>query len=272
MLMFLKEIYSNPTSFNIIWNNKDILVDRKSIYWKSWHEKGITYIYDLLDSLTSWISWNIMNIMKYNSIISAIVSARRKYPKYIGIVYNSIADINFESNFIQSIDQIPLSLESRSNTFYNTLIKSIIKEPTALAYWIENTNATPASFYESLSLIRASTKESMLIEFHYKILHNFLNVKSNLFKWKLINSPLCDLCTTDDTIIHHLFQCPSTKQWLNEMILFINIYSEIRINVSIVQFLLGSKNKAVNVIFLIMKYVIWSRKNFNKTFNPYVFK
>ena len=27
MLMYLKEIYPNPTSFNIIWNNKDILVD-----------------------------------------------------------------------------------------------------------------------------------------------------------------------------------------------------------------------------------------------------
>ena len=150
--------------------------------------------------------------MKYNSIISALVSARRKYPKYIGIVYNSIADINFESNFIQSIDQIPLSLESRSNTFYNTLIKSIIKEPTGLAYWIENTNATPDTFYDGFSLLRASTKES----------------------------------TTDDTIIHNLCQCPSTKQWLNEMILFINIYSEIIINISSVPFLLGSKNKAVN--------------------------
>ena len=108
MLMFLKEIHLNPTSFNIIWNNKDILVDRKSIYWKSWHEKGITHIYDLLDSENKFLNiydlhtkYGIeIDIMKYNSMISAFVSARRKYPKYIGIVYDSIADINFESNFI----------------------------------------------------------------------------------------------------------------------------------------------------------------------------
>ena len=45
-----------PTSDNeicvenvILWNNKHILIDGKSVYWKEWHEAGILRIKDLLD-------------------------------------------------------------------------------------------------------------------------------------------------------------------------------------------------------------------------------
>ena len=160
----------------------------------------------------------------------------------------------FWKQYHKTLDQKPLSLENRSKVFYYILIKSKRKEPTGMKYWIENLNATQDTFYDSLSLIRASTKESILLEFHFKILNNFLNVKANLFKWNLINSPNCESCYTEDTVLHHLFQCPTTKQWLNEIVLFLNSYSELKINISGVQFLLGSKNQALNVIFLIMKY------------------
>ena len=36
----------------ILWNNKHILTDDKSIYWKEWHDAGILRIKDLLDEAT----------------------------------------------------------------------------------------------------------------------------------------------------------------------------------------------------------------------------
>ena len=33
----------------ILWNNKHILIDGKSVYWKEWHEAGILKIKELLD-------------------------------------------------------------------------------------------------------------------------------------------------------------------------------------------------------------------------------
>ena len=33
----------------ILWNNKHILIDGKSVYWKEWREAGILRIKDLLD-------------------------------------------------------------------------------------------------------------------------------------------------------------------------------------------------------------------------------
>ena len=70
------------------------------------------------------------DVMKYNSFISALLSAKRNNPDYIGIFYDSIADINFESNIIKPLDQKPLSLENRSIVFYDILIKSKRKKPT----------------------------------------------------------------------------------------------------------------------------------------------
>ena len=40
----------------ILWNNKHILIDGKSVYWKEWHEAGILRIKDLLDEKKNQIS------------------------------------------------------------------------------------------------------------------------------------------------------------------------------------------------------------------------
>ena len=39
----------------ILWNNKHILIDGKSVYWKEWHDAGILRIKDLLDESNRFI-------------------------------------------------------------------------------------------------------------------------------------------------------------------------------------------------------------------------
>ena len=40
----------------IIWNNKNILIDKQMIYLKQWHRTGIMYINDLLDENFNFLS------------------------------------------------------------------------------------------------------------------------------------------------------------------------------------------------------------------------
>ena len=42
----------------ILWNNKHILIDGKSVYWKEWHEAGILRIKDLLDEKNRFLTLN----------------------------------------------------------------------------------------------------------------------------------------------------------------------------------------------------------------------
>lgn len=281
MMLFLREIYPNPESYKIIWNNKDILIEDNSVFWSTWKDRGIIYICDLLDIDNKFLSLQDLhlkygiplNMMKYNSILSAIVSAKRQNSMYRYITYDDYTDINFESKVFKSINQNYIPFESKhSKVFYQEFIESISNEPTALTYWQTHTEITKENFFLSLSLIRASCKESKLIEFHYKILNNYVNVNSNLYKWKLKDSAKCNSCEHEDSLLHNLLRCKYTREWINEMIEYLNSYAGIYVCFTEHEYIFGCKNPALNHIFLIMKYIIWSLKNFEKPFNLNVFR
>ncbi len=51
--------------------------------------------------------------------------------------------------------------------------------------------------------------------FKYRILHGDVFCNSRMFKFKMVNSPLCNYCVTEiDTIKHVLWDCPrSSRAW-----------------------------------------------------------
>ena len=80
MLDYGKEIFFNEFSHMIIWNNRSILVENKSIFLNDWAERGVIFVQDLLNQNGSWMSfgeftdkYNIRtNFLRYMGVISAI--------------------------------------------------------------------------------------------------------------------------------------------------------------------------------------------------------
>ena len=64
----------------IIWNNKDITIEGKSLYWKTWSGRGVYFVKDLLKNADNYLSYkefktkyNIeVNFIYYCQILSAI--------------------------------------------------------------------------------------------------------------------------------------------------------------------------------------------------------
>ena len=64
----------------ILWNNKDITIEEKSIYWKAWFDKDIHFVQDLLNKNGNFLSLSELNdkyklktnFLSYQQIISAI--------------------------------------------------------------------------------------------------------------------------------------------------------------------------------------------------------
>ena len=64
----------------ILWNNKDITIEGKSIYWKAWFDKNIHFVQDLLNKNGNFLSLSELNdkyklktnFLRYQQIISAI--------------------------------------------------------------------------------------------------------------------------------------------------------------------------------------------------------
>ena len=80
-------------------------------------------------------------------------------------------------------------------------------------------------------LPRQATIESSLRSFQYKILNNILYLIEMLFKFMIVDSPLCSLCETENESVLQLFcACAVTsnsleqfKLWVSDISLFGNI-------------------------------------------------
>ena len=77
-------------------------------------------------------------------------------------------------------------------------------------------------------LPRIVTIDSSLRSFQYKILNNILYLNERLYKFNVVDSPLCSLCGAYNESIKHLFcTCTVTqrlwdqlKSWMDEVISF----------------------------------------------------
>ena len=77
-------------------------------------------------------------------------------------------------------------------------------------------------------LPRIVTTDSSLRSFQYKILNNILYLNGRLYKFNIVDSPLCSLCGAYNESIKHLFcTCTVTqrlwdqlKSWMHEVISF----------------------------------------------------
>ena len=52
------DIHQNNIRSSILWNNKNITIERKSVYWKEWHTAGIDRLEDLLDENNSFLGYH----------------------------------------------------------------------------------------------------------------------------------------------------------------------------------------------------------------------
>ena len=80
MLDFANEIIIESCNQNVIWNNRNILLDGTSIFYRDWFERGIIYIHHLRKGQGAWLSFDMFknkydiqtNFLKYMGVICII--------------------------------------------------------------------------------------------------------------------------------------------------------------------------------------------------------
>ena len=75
MLDYFKELRQVPVKKDsyesdlILWNNQDITIEGKSLFWKRWAENGIYYIQDILNENGKFLTFEEFN-QKYNMSVN----------------------------------------------------------------------------------------------------------------------------------------------------------------------------------------------------------
>jgi hypothetical protein len=57
LLHYARNTFEQGNSHEILWNNKDILIDNSSVFYKDWLSKGIIYIQDLCRPDGTWLNY-----------------------------------------------------------------------------------------------------------------------------------------------------------------------------------------------------------------------
>ena len=193
----------------IIRNNKDMKIDNSTIFFRTWFSRGVSTIENLPDHNLDFITdeelktrYQIkINFLTYYGVINAIPNECKKSIKQTN------AQQEQHTQQSQSLKALRATKAIRKN-----FVNHIFEVPTATRRLIDN-GLPPDHINDYFNLAFSNTKETKLIMFQYKILHDIVFTKEKLFRANIANSDLCYLCL-------------ETKQDLNHMLVSCQLVSE----------------------------------------------
>jgi hypothetical protein len=215
-----------------LWLNKNITIKKKPIYWKSWQNKGIHTLSNLLDHENKFLSHIDINRL-YNASFSYLQVEQIKscIPKIWKKELKG--KHNIEPNNCQVI-----------NICINNHYKNIQFVKCKDFYWhlLNLTEHTPASkkkwakIFQSLinpeetvwtSIYKMpfkTVRDTKLQTLQYRIIHRIIPCKEWLYNIKKIDYNICDFCEKKDDISHFFITCPinrifwkSWSKWWNSL-------------------------------------------------------
>lgn len=197
----MKSKVNNNFSDEIIWNNKAITINSKSLFYDSWYKAGIIKIRDLLNTTdNTFLSYNQLlrkynirsHFLQYHSLVSAIPEQWKKQLK-------NNPNKTISTRYPQQLFHC-LSCKKA----YNILLLKQIEPPTTqnriLSYGISESDLP--LYYLLPFVVTRETKMSML---QYKILHNILPTNLLLYRMNISDTDKCPLCNDCIHSIEHMF-------------------------------------------------------------------
>ena len=188
----------------IIWNNQNIVVDGKPIFFRNWVNKGLVYIDDLLDEDSNFLSLvGLKDKFQINPPFTVYYGLLKAIPKEWKTALHNAPHTGNST-------QITLSTKSS----YLKLLSKRYLAPTA-EQKIKNHGFTKENVCNVYLLSFQIFKEAKLIMFQYKIIHNILPTQASLFRSNLAENDVCPLCNLESqSLSHMLFSCTvSSSLW-----------------------------------------------------------
>ena len=142
----------------IIWNNKEIRIDKKPVYFKNYYESGVVHVSDLLFHLSSNDSSGYFAIKISKVNILQWAGLRQSIPDFLKVRKK------------KSIDYYPL------------LVKEKAQPPNINHKWKSDFNLSDDHLREFFLLPHSVALESYVKAFRYKVLNNVLYPNKKLFK------------------------------------------------------------------------------------------
>ena len=224
-----EEEFMNQT----IWNNKNILSQNYTVFFKQFYDSGIIFVHHLFGSNGKILSWN---------------SIQEKYslPKALWIQYAGLCQMvpkqwkeralrnlsvcpklrkSLSYNIVDKADNVCDLSKVKSKQVYNCLVSFIVEEPTGRKKLATKYNLTSDECKDIFKLPLLVTISNTLRSFQFKLLHNILFFNEFLARkttWCM--SPLCSFCQKEsETTEHALFSCPLIRIFWDQVFSWLDV-------------------------------------------------
>ena len=209
----MNEFMSERIHYNI-----NILRDRKIVYVQEWCDAGIFSIRQLVNANRDFLTYDEF-ILKYPNIL------RTNFLMYNGIL-NSIKQYKNNLNIIpdgshRELDSKVWYVLKKGNKFIQSLVLKSDATPTATQRW--NRQFVGLDWVKIFSHCCKTTLDVQLRWFQMKLLHRLIPTEKYLYQCKIIESPLCGFCNTENQTIEHLFwHCERVRVFWNDVLALVN--------------------------------------------------
>ena len=219
---------STPVTFNdvmneIIWNNRFICIDKKSVYRSDLFNLGIIKVGDLITD---------NNLFLHEDPFVTISPEQRFF--IMGVVHSLPSDwktiirSSVCKNGKRPIPQTPYInlncgsfpiLDVTSKQIYNSFMCKKQIPPTAQQKISDKYSDTIINWKKVYSLPFRTTLDSKLREFQYKVLNNIVFTNDKLFRFGLSQSPNCTFCNEEPESLEHLLsRCKMSSEFWKEVL------------------------------------------------------
>ena len=267
--IFLKDVRLNKSvpSPPILWNNRDIVVEGKPVFYETFHRVGITFVNDLFpldtfqNSFKYWVSKGLhpSHWLRWYGLCTASLKL-----KQIDLLSTNTLFSN--DIFITTPDdkRIILKQNFKSKDYYNLLmLNNGINWPSSKEKLLTNFAIDENELGSYFLLMHTIGAENRIKELQYRILTSIYNTNVLLVKKKLKDTCSCDFCQTKSETLNHLFyQCPVTESFWKNLEIYLSTKLNSTYSFSLKDVILGNHSfpDIVNVILLQAKYFIHKSK------------
>ena len=223
------DLKSDPSSVEeicneVIWLNKNILIDGKYVWYSGWYEKGVVFMSDIINETGKFLKWNEVqqkfslsgNELQYISLLDAVPKRWRDMLKK-GITGKHPA---IELPHVNLLDRKVTTDVLTSKQCYNELIKRIKQKPTCIQTWANDHGfGMNKDTWQDIFLLPFSiTKETKLREFQLKIIHRVYATDSYVANFCDTVSKECQLCHTKNDIPHFFYRCAKAQHFWSQFV------------------------------------------------------
>ena len=191
---------------SIIWNHKDIRINGKPVFYKTYYNSGIYTVSDLLLNLDNVESFEAIKNKIENVNFLTWTGLRHSVPSNLKTLQYELTKGNV--SFIYKNDIFDIT-KVKSKDYYSLMISKKAQLPNNVQKLKRHFNLTEEDLKLAFNLPHIITYKPYAKAFQYKILNPILYTNTKLFKIGYSEHDKCTFCSNESETLHHLFfYCP----------------------------------------------------------------